>query len=154
MFVLRSATSADVQLIASHRKAMFVAMGHPAESLDPMDRHFVPWLRSRLAEGFYLGWVATVDGLAVGSAGMMLVDWPPNLYDPAGTVRGYLLNVFVEEAYRRRGIARMLVETCLAEARRRRIQVISLHASAAGRPLYEGMGFAISNEMYRIEPGE
>jgi GNAT superfamily N-acetyltransferase len=44
-------------------------------------------------------------------------------------------------------VARGLLKTAIDEARRRGIRVVSLHASEAGRPLYERNGFAASNEM-------
>ena len=55
--------------------------------------------------------------------------------------------MFVEPEYRRRGLARGLLELCVAEARRRNIRVVSLHASREGVPLYEQLGFKTSNEM-------
>jgi GNAT superfamily N-acetyltransferase len=87
------------------------------------------------------------DGRATASAGLLLVEWPPHVKHPSSAVRGYVLNVFVQEEWRRQGLARALMESCLAEARRRGIEVVTLHASDKGRPLYEGMGFEASNEM-------
>ena len=78
---------------------------------------------------------------------MLILDWPPHPLDPAGGARAYLLNVFVEPEYRRRGLARSLLELCVAEARRRNIRAVSLHASREGAPLYEQLGFKTSNEM-------
>ena len=39
---------------------------------------------------------------------------------------------------------------CLAEAKRRRIRVVALHASVKGQPVYEKLGFKTSNEMLYI----
>src|ERR1700676_1315854 len=132
----------DAALIADHRKAMFAAMGGTPEAvLDAMRRNSLPWLERMMAEGKYFGWI-TFDGeRPVASAGLMLMDWPPGPFDPVGEVRGYVLNVFVEAEYRRRGLAQELVEACMAEARRRGIRVVTLHASDEGRPIYEGLGF-------------
>jgi len=153
MLQTRVATVADVTLIASHRKAMFAAMGGIEESvLEEMRRNCEPWLRRMMRDGKYCGWIAFEDGTPIASAGLLLLDWPPHPLDPAGEVRGYLLNVFVESAYRRLGLARQLVEACMQEARQRGIRVISLHASDAGRPLYETLGFRATSEMLYREP--
>ena len=148
MLVTRPSTLADAALITAHRRAMFEAMGSGTpQSLDEMCRHFEQWLLARLSDGRYLGWITFEAGRPVASAGLMFLDWPPHPLHPAESVRAYILNVFVEPEYRRRGLARSLVEQCVDEARRRNIRVTTLHASAEGRPVYEQLGFKASSEM-------
>jgi len=107
-----------------------------------------------IIEGKYAGWV-TLDGeRPVASAGLVVLDWPPHPLDPAGEHRGYLLNVFVDEEYRKRGLAHALVDMCMAEARRRRIRVVALHSSDAARPIYEAFGFRGTSEMIYVERAE
>jgi GNAT superfamily N-acetyltransferase len=145
---IRLANAEDARLIAAHRRAMFAEMGSADEAtLDALEQASVPWTGQRILEGRYLGWIAADGEQVAGSAGLLILDWPPHPLDPEGTERGYLLNVFVEPAYRKRGLARELVQMCLAEAKRRKIRVVTLHASDAGRPLYESMGFEATNEM-------
>jgi GNAT superfamily N-acetyltransferase len=108
-----------------------------------------------MREGKYYGWIATDAGRPtrpVASAGLLILDWPPHPFDPEGELRGYLLNVYVEPEYRKRGLAHQLVERCMAEARRRGIRVVALHSSQAGRPIYERFGFHATNEMMYAEP--
>ena len=155
MLETRAATAADAALISAHRKAMFAAMGRTHESvLDAMGRNFEPWVSRMIIEGKYAGWV-TLDGeRPVASAGLVVLDWPPHPLDPAGEHRGYLLNVFVDEDYRKRGLAHALVDMCMAEARRRRIRVVALHSSDAARPIYEAFGFRGTSEMIYVERAE
>jgi ribosomal protein S18 acetylase RimI-like enzyme len=84
----------------------------------------------------------------------LILDWPPHPFDPASEHRGYLLNVYVEPGYRKRGLARALVECCLAEARRLNLRVVALHSSDAGRRIYETLGFRPTNEMFHVEQVE
>lgn len=105
-----------------------------------------------MQEGKYLGWVGYEGGVPLASAGLLILDWPPHPFDPEGEQRAYLLNVYVDPEYRKQGIARGLVQTCTEEARRRGIRVVTLHASDAGRPLYEGLGFKATNEMMLRDP--
>ena len=152
MFETRTATTADVALIASHRRAMFAAMGgHDEALLDGIHRASEPWVARMIAEGKYLGWITTDKARPIASAGLLILDWPPHPFDPTGEKRGYLLNFFVDPEYRRRGLARSLVELCLAEARRRSIRVVSLHASPEGRTVYEQLGFRPTNEMLFVD---
>lgn len=127
---------------------MFREMGNGTEaSLEVMSRNFLPWLEARLAGGIYLGWITEDDGRPIASTGLFLMDWPPHYLDPEGALRGYLLNVFVDPAYRGRGLAKALTRTAMNECARRNIRILSLHASNAGRPVYESLGFIPGNEM-------
>jgi ribosomal protein S18 acetylase RimI-like enzyme len=155
MLETRPITEADAHILTAHRRGMFAAMGRTQESiLDAMSRNFTPWVSRMIAEGKYIGWVTEDDGRPVASAGLLILDWPPHPLDPTGEHRGYMLNVFVEPEYRKRGLAHALVDLCIAEAHRRRLRVVALHTSDAARPIYETFGFRSTNEMFFVEPVE
>jgi GNAT superfamily N-acetyltransferase len=61
--------------------------------------------------------------------------------------RATILNVYTDPEYRRRGIARLLMETMIDWCKREGLARVNLHASDAGRHLYESLGFEPSNEM-------
>ena len=61
-----------------------------------------------------------------------------------------MVNVFVDPAWRRRGLARELMEAVIAWGRSEGLARLVLHASADGRPLYEELGFEPTSEM-RLE---
>jgi GNAT superfamily N-acetyltransferase len=147
-FAVRRATVADASVVASHRRAMFYEMrGTGAAALDAMEQEFVPWVRGRIASEEYLGWLAeTEGGLVVAGVGLWLMNWPPHVIAHSQR-RGYLLNVYTREDHRRRGLARRLVEIAMEWCRENGIEVMVLHASDAGRALYETMGFKSTNEM-------
>jgi len=134
---------------------MFVDAGRQDNRvLDLMAKAHEPWVAKMLAEGKYLGWLTEDDGVVVASAGLFLLDWPPHPLDPRSSQRGYLLNVYVEPEYRRRKLASHLIEYALAEARRRKIRVVSLHSTDEAKRLYESNGFRATNEMFYVEPIE
>jgi ribosomal protein S18 acetylase RimI-like enzyme len=155
MLTTRAATTADAALISAHRRAMFAEIHTLDESLmTTLERRSASWTERMIREGKYYGWVATDGDRPVASAGLLILDWPPHPFDPEGELRGYLLNVYVEPEYRKRGLAHELVERCMAEARRHGIRVVTLHSSQAGRPIYERFGFHATNEMMHTEPAE
>jgi ribosomal protein S18 acetylase RimI-like enzyme len=155
MLTTRLAAIADAGLITAHRKAMFAEMGNVTDStLSEMSRNFEPWVKRMLEAGKYVGWVVEAGNRQIASAGFFELEWPPHPLDPQACHRGYLLNFWVEAAYRGQGVARSLVTECLAEARKRRLHVVSLHASDAGRRVYEAMGFRGTNEMFHVDPVE
>lgn len=148
-YILRPATVADADTITAQRKAMFSEMG--VENPEAI-ANFRPWVEARLASGHYLGWLIEAGGEVVAGAGLMLLDWPPHFTDPQ-PLRGYLLNVYAAPLHRGRGLARTLTAEAVTESGRRGIRVLSLHASKFGRPLYEGLGFVPTNEMWLKSEG-
>jgi ribosomal protein S18 acetylase RimI-like enzyme len=151
MLEMREARIADAEVITHHRRQMFAdARTAGDDVLKEMSRHFRPWVETMIAEGKYFGWLAMDGGRVAAGTGLLLLDWPPHPFDPAGGQRGYLLNVYVEPEYRRLRLASRLVELAVAEAHRRQIKVVSLHATDAGRKVYEQLGFQETNEMLHV----
>src|SRR5665213_2993179 len=102
MFETRLATEADAELISGQRCRMFADSGQGNEArLKEVAENFVPWVRERLIDGRYVGWLTAADGRVVAGAGMMWMDFPPHWMDPE-PVRAYLLNVYVDPAFRGR----------------------------------------------------
>jgi len=134
---------------------MFVDAGRRDDPvLQIMSETHEPWVAKAIVDGRYVGWLTEDEGQVVAGAGLLLLDWPPHPLDPRSTLRGYLLNVYVEPRHRRRKLASNLIELALAEARRRGIRVVALHSTEEGRRLYEANGFRPTNEMFYVEPVE
>ena len=147
MFETRLATAADAELIAGQRRMMFLeSMPTDETQMTKMIAKFVPWVRPKLEDGSYVGWLTSNDGRVVAGAGMWLMEFPPHWMD-VEPVRAYLLNFYVDPGFRGHGIAYALLKSVLAETRRLGIKVVSLHASPFGKPLYERNGFEPTNEM-------
>ena len=114
-------------------------------------------VRLSLASGEYIGWLVPHAENAqkiIAGAGVMLREIPPiPLPRASGATIVYeggqalIVNVFTEPEWRRRGIARLLMERIIAWCREQRIESVVLHASEHGRALYEQLGFAQTNEM-------
>jgi ribosomal protein S18 acetylase RimI-like enzyme len=154
-YSIRVAALEDAAVIVEHRREMFRDMGrNDAVKLAKMSVAFEPWLRRRMESGEYLAWMAlAADGSIAGGAGLWLMDWPPHVIG-SGARRGNILNVYVRPESRRRGIARALMETALEWTRANGVDCVILHASDAGRALYESLGFAATNEMRLVgSPG-
>jgi len=150
--LLRPIEPGDLDTICRHRRLMFTESGRPAEALDAMVDPFRDWLAPRLAAGSYFGWMAEADGAVIGGLGMMILDWPPHPAHPEDSRRGYILNVFVDPTYRGQGLAKRLMAEADAEAIRRGLSYVILHATKAGRPLYEGLGWDATPEMAKLLP--
>lgn len=159
-FTIRRATPADAPLLAQHRIGMFRDMGRlDASAEESLWRSAAEYFNTALESGEYVGWIAvSADDPAapIGGAGLQLRTLLPR---PDATGRRVLvgpeaivLNVFVEPEWRRRGVAKRLMQALLEWARANRIARVVLHASDVGRPLYESLGFVSSNEMRYTGP--
>jgi ribosomal protein S18 acetylase RimI-like enzyme len=140
----------DLELICRHREEMFRASNAPGRSdeiLRMMTASFRVWIEPRLRDGSYFGYIAEENGVAVAGIGLMIIDWPPHPSHPNEDKRGYVLNVFVEPSYRKRGLAKMLTALGEAEIARRGVSFAILHATRMGRPLYEQNGWTQTAEM-------
>src|SRR6185436_9182299 len=155
--VIRRATVEDVPTIARHRAQMFTDMGSlPAELYQPLMREAAAYLGVAVARGEYVGWFACPvgsPGEVVAGAGVQLRRTLPHSIEANGRRRlvqgrqGIVLNVFTEKAWRRRGVAELLMKTVLDWARAERLDTLVLHAAPEGRHLYEKLGFRATNEM-------
>jgi GNAT superfamily N-acetyltransferase len=145
---LRTATLGDLDTLLAHRLAMFRDMGHedPWE-LANTERVSRAYFESAIPGGAYYGILAEVEGSGVvGGGGVVMAPWPGSgkRLQPR---RAWILNVYVHPPFRRQGIARSVMEALIEWCRSQEFDCISLHASTEGRPLYELLGFAPTNEM-------
>ena len=146
-YTIREARESDLSTILHHRRQMFHDMGYTdAAALDAMQKTTEPLLRRGLTEGFYRGWLVEDGRRVVAGGGVFIAEWPSH---PRGvqTKRIEIVNVYTESEHRRRGLARLLMETILAWCRSEGYSTVVLHASDDGRALYESLGFTPTNEM-------
>ena len=143
---IRRAQTAETDTVTRHRDAMFAEMGIDAGVVAAASGPARTWLAAALADGRYVGLLAESGGAVIGGIGITWLDLPPNMNTQLDR-RGYLLNMFVEPVARSQGVARALLRAALDECRAQGVDCVSLHASDAGRSLYESSGFSPTNEM-------
>ncbi len=109
------------------------------------DRDLTPNLRDyyhrHMADGTFAAWLAFDGEKLVGTGGISFVEKPPYYGCPSGKI-GLLSSMFTDPAYRRRGIARELLQRLLAGAREYGCGVVQITASDMGVKLYSACGFA------------
>lgn len=110
------------------------------------------YLRKALPAGEFVAFVAEVDGQVVGTGSLLPSQRPPAMDNLSGR-EGYVLNMWTEPAYRRRGIAAALLREIVAHARNARIGRLRLHATDDGRSLYEQFGFQGRNSEMVLKIG-
>lgn len=143
--ILRRIDPDDASALARLRLAALKELG----LLDP--RRAASFQRTATREFYQLwragridGWIAECDGAIVGST--YAVFWQRLPY-PGSSRHAEIAGVFVEPAYRGRGIASELVRETLGAAQAMGVRKIVLHATERTRALYEKFGFTNGSEM-------
>jgi ribosomal protein S18 acetylase RimI-like enzyme len=137
----------DLEMICEQRETMFLEAGDDPATLRVMTEHFRPWLQQRLEDGRYYGFALMDADRPAAAIGLMSIEWPPHPAHPTLDQRGYVLNVFVDPAYRRRGLASSLMQLAEAEFARRGVSFAVLHATEVGKPVYQQLGWKATSEM-------
>jgi GNAT superfamily N-acetyltransferase len=155
-FRVRPADACDAGVLAAHRVAMLADMGQLARDTPlaaEVGEASHAMIAAALADGSWLAWLAEDGEGVVGGGAAILRATPPSARAPRGGGAAYMLNVYTEPRARRRGVATAIVRTCLETCRARGVVRVNLHASDAGRSVYERLGFtARHSEMELYAP--
>ncbi len=144
---IRVACIADIPEILRQRRRMYEDMNYTdAGALHAMASLTADYLQRAMADGTFRAWPAGDLNRPIAGGAVLVTPWPAHPYD-LECRRATVLNIYTDPAYRRRGIARQLMETMITWCRGEGFARVTLHASDDGRRLYESLGFEPSNEM-------
>ena len=93
-----------------------------------------------MADGTFVSWIALDGDRIIGTSGMSFVEKPPYFGCPNGKI-GLLSSMFTANSYRRRGIAKTLLEKVINEAKEYGCGTVQITASDMGVLLYTDFGF-------------
>ena len=148
---VRRADASDAAIIAAHRAAMFRDMGElPVADVPAFEAATMPWIAERMTRGEYLGWLVEWDAKVVAGGGVLLADlWPtPRIRRASRTA--HVASMYTEPEHRRHGLARTIVQAILDWCAANEIELVTLRASAEGRPVYEQFGFTPDPKTMRL----
>lgn len=93
-----------------------------------------------LSDNTFVAWLAVDDEKIIGTSAISFVEKPPYYGCPSGKI-GLLSSMFTDKAYRRMGIAKMLLGRVVQEAKDYGCGTIQITASDMGVLLYTDFGF-------------
>lgn len=148
MKIYQAQPEAD-QIIVQHFYQLWLDNGVVPESIDPdwhkLTLEFIEQARHKLN---FQAFIAQVDGKIVGSVSCQVFSGLyPLLFKQEYRHYGYIWNVYVQPDFRRQGLGKKLTQTAINHLRKLNCTKVVLHASPAGKPIYESIGFLPSNEM-------
>ena len=149
-FKIATATPQEDSLVANHFYRMWLDIGCDKDSLaadwEEITLKYIHHARQNLQ---YQAFIAEIEGKIVGSAGCQLFDGLyPQIIKAESRLYGYIWGVYVEKAYRDRGIGKQLTIQTKDYLKSIGCTKAVLHASPQGKPVYERIGFISSNQMH------
>ena len=142
MVVVRRAEEGDIGALTRLR-VEFLAESRrlsPGQLPEGFAQETEAFLRRHERAGTARSWLAEEADHCVGIVTLVVLDMPPHPL-VAESSEGFVLNMYVPAAARRRGIGRQLMDACLEGAREMGIRKLMLYATPDGRPLYDALGF-------------
>ena len=139
--IIRRAVLEDAdRLVEMRRTFQQEAKGNPGS--EAFARSVKAYLEKHIPAGTCIVWLAEEGEEVACCAILSCVEELPTQANPGGR-KGYLHNVFTLPAYRRQGLAEKVVKGCLQSAKEWGAGLVHWGATAAGRPLYEKLGFQL-----------
>ena len=144
---IREASVSDIPEIVRLRRCMYEDMHYgDVDALQTMSSLTADFLTKAIPDGSFRAWLAYDSNRVIAGGAVIITLWPAHPYD-LECRRATILNVYTDPEYRRRGIARQIMQTMIDWCKQQNFARITLHASDDGRHLYETLGFEPSNEM-------
>ena len=141
-FNIQYATLRDSELLVKHRLSMWRdILPESAMHVTGTEERTLEWIREKLSSGELVGFIAkTEEGQIAGSGCIWIREQAPLPMSQFLEVP-YLMSLYTEREFRRRGVARLIVEVAIAWCRAHGYDRVNLDASEEGKSLYETLGF-------------
>lgn len=146
-FLYKRATLADIKILTETRIEVLRAANHLTDDTDmsEVERESYNYYQKALHEGSHIAYLVFDENRFVGAGGVSFFQVMPTYHNPSGK-KAYIMNMYTDSAYRRKGIATKTLDLLVRDIKNRGITAISLEATDMGRPLYEKYGFIKMND--------
>lgn len=152
-YTYKRAAAPDIGLLTNTRIEVLRAANQLSGAIDMslVEQQSREYYEEALASGNHVGYLVFDGDLFIGAGGVSFFRVMPTFHNPTGW-KAYIMNMYTNPAYRRRGIAYHMLELLVQEAGQREVSFISLEATQMGRPLYERYGFVkMEDEMVLLQ---
>ena len=151
-FVYKRATMEDIDELVRTRIIVLRAANKLPDDEDMfvVEKESYAYYRRALETGEHIAYLVYDNGAFVGAGGVSFYQVMPTYHNPTGK-KAYIMNMYTNPAYRRKGIAYQTLNLLVADAKNKGIDAISLEATEMGRPLYEKFGFTGMNDEMELK---
>jgi len=146
--VFRRLGYGDIDRFIELRKEQLLEEG--AEAATDITAALLDFYTRHLTAETFVSWVVVVNGEIIATSGISFAEKPPYYGNPTGRI-GILSSMYTVPSYRRKGIAKKLLEMAVNEAKKRGCAEIHITASDMGVPLYEDFGFKRNDKFFQYK---
>ncbi|MEM7098935.1 MAG: GNAT family N-acetyltransferase [Pseudomonadota bacterium] len=140
----RKASLNDIDQLVELRVQQLLDEGYPEDFNIRQD--LTNYFSANLESGSLICWVGTDESIIRATAGICFYQLPPTFSNPTGRI-AYITNMYTEPSCRKQGVASLLLNKLILEAKGLNYASVRLHASELGRGVYEEAGF-VTTEGY------
>ncbi|MFW9987283.1 MAG: GNAT family N-acetyltransferase [Candidatus Odinarchaeota archaeon] len=142
MYSLRKANFNDIEKLIELRIKFLKEIQDPLNNMEM--KIFKKTLRDffleKMKSNEFISWLAESDNIIIATSGCSFLQRPSSFLNITGKF-AYIMNMYTIFAWRRKGIGSALLKKLLEEIKEKGMQVIALHTTPSGMPLYENYGF-------------
>lgn len=135
----RFADTNDLDLLVQLRLD-FIEADRENEQYDIIKENCYSYFHNALSEGLSDVILAEDEEMVVGTAIIFYYQSVPSAFNMTGR-NAYVTSMYVNEEYRRKGIATTMLNQLIDAANQKGYQIIMLNASEMGKHLYNKFGF-------------
>ena len=148
MITVEKARTGDIEALVEMRLCYLTEDNGSldAQYLEAIKRELPGYFRAHMGKDLFVYVIR--DGQAIVSCAFLLTVEKPMSPAFINGRTGMVLNVYTCPSHRRKGCAKRIMETLLAEAKKMEISVIELKATEDGYPLYRSAGFVDDDPRY------
>ena len=148
----KKATIADIDELVKTRIIVLRAANKLSNDVDMslVEKESYEYYKSALETGEHVAYLVYDNETFIGAGGVSFYQVMPTYHNPTGK-KAYIMNMYTNPAYRRKGIAYQTLNLLVADAKNKGIDAISLEATEMGRPLYEKFGFTGMNDEMELK---
>lgn len=140
--IYKLADRADIDLLVTKRLE-FIEVKEDNKNFSELKENCYNYFQKALQDDTCDIVLAEENGVCIGTGIIFYYDSVPSSFNMTGK-NAYITSMYVQPEFRRRGIAKTILEHLISRATKRGHKIIMLNASDMGKPLYEKLGFVES----------
>lgn len=146
-FVYRRAGMSDLEILVKTRIEVLQAANHLSDEINMafVEEQSREYYEESLRTETHIAYLVFQEEQFAGAGGVSFFRVMPTYHNPTGW-KAYIMNMYTNPLYRRRGIAFQTLRLLVEEAKKKGVNHISLEATDMGRLLYERYGFVKMND--------
>ncbi|MDF2941455.1 MAG: hypothetical protein K0S01_313 [Herbinix sp.] len=138
---IRKATIDDLEVLFKSRLEFVQSLRNNEITIsEAFKKNSYEYMKKHIKDDTMVIWIA-IDNLEIVSAAMVCYyQLLPTMSNETGNT-GYVLNVFTDPRYRRKGLATELMNKLKQDAKERNVSRLLLNATDMGKLVYEKLGY-------------